>query len=173
MWLFKSSALLILIAILSPLSGCGFKPLYQGSVGRDTALRMASIDIRPIADRAGQIMHNELRNLINPRGGPPVARYRLEVTYTETVNKLAVQKTSFATRANLRIDANFKLIQSNSKSTLISNAVTSITSYDIFSNEYPTLVAETDARKRAAEDAARAIATQVAAYFRARRSNSN
>lgn len=168
MWSFKGFSVFSVLLAAGLLAGCGFKPLYGGSEGRDTALQLAAIDIRPIQDRVGQIMHNQLRNLINPRGQARNPDYELVVTYDGSVSKLAVQKTAFATRANYRLNATFTLTNKKDGGGLVSSSVTTVSSYDIFDNEYATLAAEQDASTRAAKDTARAIATQIAAYFRGR-----
>src|SRR3546814_3898108 len=70
------------IAPLAGLAACGFQPLY-GSDGRrnlgdeSVAASLATVRIDPLRDRAGQQMHNFLRDRLNPEGQPVSPSYRL------------------------------------------------------------------------------------------------
>ena len=57
-------AMLLLIA----LSGCGFHPLYgeQSAFGYDPTL--ASVEVRPVPDRVGQLLVQAVREELDPRG---------------------------------------------------------------------------------------------------------
>lgn len=148
------------------LSGCGFQPLYgvheQGHVIED----FSYVNVAPMADRIGQQLHNELERLLHPNGKAPRARFRLTADLTEGKSSLAVKKSAFATRANLNVQANYKLQQTNSGKDVLS-ATNSITvSYNIFDSQFATLMAEKDARKRAIRELAHEIRIRLAVYLR-------
>lgn len=162
------------------LSGCGFRPLYNQpaasgetqnyNVQRD----LATIAILPIRDRIGQQLHNHLLTRFNPKGRPADPVYELQVTLTEAVQELGIQKTSLATRANLRIAANYTLSFSSGEkpdkaNKLPSGQVLAISSYDISTFEFTTLTARKDARTRAVREIADDLRTRFAVYFAQRR----
>src|SRR3546814_10930071 len=85
------------IAPLAGLAACGFQPLY-GSDGRrnlgdeSVAASLATVRIDPLRDRAGQQMHNFLRDRLNPEGQPVSPSYRLQVQLVERSEERRVGK---------------------------------------------------------------------------------
>lgn len=163
--------LLGLAAAAAPLTGlaaCGFQPLY-GSQGAATdpgvSAELAAVRIDPLRDRAGQQMHNFLRDRLNPRGQPVSPSYRLQVSLVETLTELGVQVDETATRANLRMVADFTLRNFATEESLLEGRSSSTTSYDILSNPFATTVSEADARERALREVADDIQTRLALYF--------
>ncbi len=87
---FKPSIYIVLFATIL-LYGCGFEPLYVekkeagswyygSNFDSSISEEMSQVKIQPIADRFGQIMRNELLDLLTPRGVPKEPKYRLFVT---------------------------------------------------------------------------------------------
>jgi LPS-assembly lipoprotein len=151
---------------LSALGGCGFQPLY-GARDNDAEVSssLASIRIEPLRDRVGQQMHNFLRDRLNPGGQPSAPSYRLRVGLTESLSELAVRRDETATRANLRMDAKFFLLDENGQNALLTGRSSSTTSYDILRNPFATTVSEADARERALREVADNIRTRLAVFF--------
>jgi LPS-assembly lipoprotein len=148
------------------LTGCGFQPLYRerpedGAVAAD----LASVRIEPLRDRVGQQMHNFLRDRLNPRGQPAAPGYRLTLQLTESLSELGVRRDETATRANLRMQAQFALLSYVDKIPLLTGRSTSTTSYDILENPFATTVSEGNARERALREIADDIRTRLAIYF--------
>src|SRR5690625_2372051 len=104
-------------------SGCVVRPLY-GTAGdlttgaEDGAAGLAGISIRPIPNRSGQMLHNQLRDLLNPRGQPSDAVYDLEVALRESIRESGLRRTETATRGTDR-----KSTRLNSSHVAISYAV--------------------------------------------------
>src|SRR5690606_38257871 len=119
----------------------------------------------PLRDRVGQQMHNFLRDRLNPHGQPVSPSYRLRVELAETRTNLGVRRDETATRANLRMDANFALLNYDSDTPLLTGRSSSTTSYDILRNPFATTVSEEDARDRALREVADDIETRLAVYF--------
>ena len=161
------SALLALL--LLSLAGCGFRPLYgspeQGRPGVETQL--ADILVLPISERAGQQLHNYLRNALNPGGQPADPSYRLRVQVTESSRELGVQRDATASRANLTLRADFSLHASASDKVLFRGRASSVNSYDILDLEiqFSTVVSREDARARGLEQLATAIKTRLAIFL--------
>lgn len=130
------------------------------------ASELSSIKIGLIADRSGQQLRNELLDKLTPYGPPARAKYGLKVTLSEGTSGLAVKKSEIATRANLRVAANFSLTDRASAELLFSGSSFVVASYNILSSEFTTLIAEKDARARAIRGVAEDIQRRLAAYFR-------
>lgn len=168
MWSSRSSFSIVAIVLAGILAGCGFRPLHRGSSpgAMDAASHnMASIAIASATDRSGQQLHNRLLDLLTPRGRPVRPLYTLHVDLTEVMQRLAVRKSEFATRANLSATASFNLIDRRDGQPLLQGRSLAVTSFDILSSEFGTLTAEKDARRRAVVEVAQDIRNRIAVYF--------
>lgn len=170
MWLSRPPALsCALLAALVLLGACGFRPLYGSKEKGAAAAELAAVEIKPIADRAGQQLHNLLLDRINPRGRPAKPRYVLKIRLTQGIERLAVRKTAFSTRANLRLIAAFALAPAGGGEVLVSGTSLAISSYNILDSEFATLTSEKDARSRATGQLAEDIRTRLAVFFTQRK----
>ncbi|MDA0651679.1 MAG: LPS assembly lipoprotein LptE [Proteobacteria bacterium] len=152
------------IALL--LSGCGFRPLYQSGGGSDEAA-LATIEVVGIKDRLGQQLRNLLTERLSPRGRSARTDYRLTVTLNEARQGLAIRKDETATRANLTINADFKLVAlANPRLGTFAGKAHSTISYNILTSDFATLSAEKDARNRASRALAEEIRLRVASALR-------
>lgn len=153
--LFGVAALLI--------GGCGFRPLYESGGGSDEAV-LATVEVATIKDRMGQQLRNLLIENLAPRGPAGRTDYRLSVTLTESKSSLAIKKDETATRANLTITADFKLVAlKDPRLGVFSGRSLSTNSYNILTSDFATLSAERDARTRALRTLAQEIRLRVAA----------
>lgn len=151
------------------LGGCGFRPLYQepepsaGAVG--VGRELAAVEIAPIPDRVGQLVRNDL--IYHMRGSETggTADYRLDVRLIESISELAVERTGFATRSNLRLAAVYSLVDLGTGRQLVNGRSRAISSYNIVDASFSTLTAQNAARERAAARIAEEIRVRLAAYF--------
>ena len=156
---------LVLFAAAAMLMGCGFRPLYGSGDAAETENELAAIQVRPIENRIGQILHNHLLDLLTPRGQPRQPKYELDVRLRESIARLGVEKSGLATRANLRITAKFSLL-SPGGGLLFSGESVTISSFNILgSDDLATLGAEKDARVRAVRQIAGDLQRRMAAFF--------
>lgn len=156
-------------ALLLPfaLAACGFEPLYGRDAAKNTPEEFALIQIDPIKDRIGQLLHNQLRDAINPKGVPAKPRYVLKVTLTESIQDTAIQRTAFAVRANLVLNATFTLQDATTRGQVFSgSAITTAGFSHQTAAEYGTLAGEKDARERAVRDLAEEIRIRLGVYFK-------
>lgn len=144
----------------SLLLGCGFEPLYGQRFGA-ASQELAAVRIAPIEDRAGQRLHNDLRDRMNPRGQSAEPRYELSVTIREGKQELGTRTDETATRANLIVRASYRLIRLADGRPMLSGDSSSIASYNILRSDFATLSAENDARARALRELADTIATNL------------
>jgi LPS-assembly lipoprotein len=168
MWWFRTLSLLACAVVLA---ACGFRPLYGNSAGSEASADLASVGIAPIADRIGQQLHNHLLELINPRGRPLQPRYTLRVRLSEGIEHLAVRKSELSTRANLRLVASFSLSPAGGATPLVEGSSVVVSSYNILKADFATLIAEKDARARAAREIAQDIRARLAVFFLQQKSN--
>ena len=159
------AASLLAAAVL--LAACGFRPLFGPTAAGSAEL--AATAIEPIADRVGQQLRNRLLDLMTPAGRPANPRYSLSIVVRESVQRLAVRESKFATRANLRFTATFDLVDRSTGASLFSGVSVAIASFNILSSEFGTLMAEKNARQRGVRQIAEDIRGRVAAFFTQRR----
>ncbi len=157
------------IAVLLVTGACGFRPLYAPSASGDVTRGLAGIQIIPIKDRVGQNLHNQLLDLLNPAGRPARPDYVLRIKLAESKKSLAVRKSAFATRANLRISAKFRLNAMKNgvedmDAVFVGSSV-GISSYNILDSSFATVMAEKNARQLAVRDIAQDIKTRLAVFI--------
>lgn len=155
------------LALLLVAAGCGYRPLYgeRGPGGTAVQSELASIRIRPIADRPGQLLYNHLRNALNPYGLPDQPRYLLAVQLLEDQDSFFLQRDETATRANLTMRARFTLSRAGTEEVLLQGESRSTTSYNILREQFASLVSEEDARERALELLSEDIRTRLALFL--------
>ena len=162
MSLFK---LITVMAALAVLQGCGFRPLYGDSSTGGSSAEFALIKVEPIKGRIGQLLRNHLRTAFNPKPRTQKPRYLLRTRVTQGTSSLAVKKSAFATRANLKVTANFELLNAATAKPIFSAKRSITVSYNILDSEYATLAAEKDARIRAVRELSEDIRIQLGVYF--------
>jgi LPS-assembly lipoprotein len=157
------------------LGGCGFRPLYGRSSGADLGDTLAQVEIGQVRNttaggrdlaRVGQQLHNALLDRLNPRGPGREQVYRLEVTLSESISSLAVQKSADATRADLSLDSSFILQDQRTGLTLYSGNSEAVSSFNILNSEFATLMAEKGARDRAVRQLGDDIRLKIAIFLK-------
>lgn len=155
----------VLFSMAILLSGCGFRPLHgQYSAGENpgASATLSTVYVEPIPDRSGQMMRTALERRLSPNGQSSAQQYRLSVTLSESISKLAVEQNAFATRANLTLTASYSLVRVQDGFQYPSSYSTAVSSYNILSSNYATRAAELNARERAIETLASDLRTRIA-----------
>lgn len=158
--LFKGLA--VTAASLS-LAGCGFKPMYGGGSSSSVTAQLGQVEIARINDRNGQLLRNALEQRFERSNNRARKIYILEITLDESINELGLAKDSFATRADMILDAKFKL--TFGKQILLSGQTQGVASYNILDQQYATVVSAKDARERALNQIADDLTRRVSSYF--------
>ena len=136
------------------LSGCGFQPLYatpEGGVPVNQLVRVSTISA---PETVAPYLSSALDERIGSRQAEP--RYNLYVDAREGAERLAVQIDATVTRYNYRLSAKYTVIDNQTGETFRGSA-RAVTSYNIVSSQYSTLVAE----RTAIEKAARLLAEEI------------
>ena len=173
----------------SLLTACGFKPLYgnasttpSGTGTVDANLAAISIkspfwerDAAPYGEfaqagkakydaRTAQILHNALRDGLNPYGQPSAPVYTLAVELSERINRTVTADEGDARREDLTLKANF-LLSGPKGEELLKEQTRSIVAYTVLQDPYQDLIARNDARDRTARQVAELIKLRLSAYF--------
>lgn len=160
-------AVALAVGLVAALAGCGFEPLYgqrHGDVG--AVAHLATVEIGHIPDRVGQQVRNRLLDLMSPRGSPSRPHYRLNVALTEEKTGVLVRTDDTVSRVNLTLNADFTLLRLPGRKPIFKGNTRSIAAYNVTRADYFNLVAERDARRRAAEVVADDITARLAVYFK-------
>ena len=167
---YRAVSIAALVGVTMALGACGFRPLY----GQDNAIAnmsgqtleaLATIHIGTIANREGQMLRTALERRLSTRPNTAASLYTLNVTLQESVQELAVERNSFATRANLTLTATYTLVRNSDRFVLAKGAPRAVGSYNLLASQYGTLKAQTDARRRAIETLADDLHTRLSVYF--------
>jgi LPS-assembly lipoprotein len=145
------------------LAACGFRPVYDGNGG--TVRAVHSVTIAPIPDRDGQVLRNALIDRLNPRGQPDSPRYRLDVHFSESLNRLAVARDDSLVRGQIAINATFSLVALADGSVALTGRSRALNSYNVVDRQLASVVTERDARERALAEVAEDIATKLALFI--------
>ena len=172
-WRAPAAALAIVAAGLLAVAGCTVEPLYSaapapasgtvtGSIGGD----LSTIAVKPVADRVGQQVRNQLIFLFGGGNGQPAnPRYSLALTtvvaYSEPTANIQINRENEPTAAILTVHAAYALTDANGKQ--FSRGQRDLqASYDVPRQEFAAVRARIDAENRAARELAELIRLSVA-----------
>ncbi len=157
----KALTLALLAAASVALSGCGFTPLYaqQGVVSH-----LAAIDVVAPEGRTGFLMRQSLDDaLARNRSGP--ATYRMNLQIAEARYPRGIRIDNVATRYEYVLTATYQLSSLPSGALAKKGSVRVELTYDSADQPYASIAAQQDAQERAAEEAARRIQLELAAWL--------
>jgi LPS-assembly lipoprotein len=168
----RTFAFAALICSGAILAACGFHPLY-GTANPEVEPALASIKIVPMGPqrtdqdvaRIGQELRNMLYTRLNPKGEPAQPKYVLDTKLREGKESLAIQKTQVATRANLTIEAAYRLTQAGTGEVVFQANSRSTASYDLVESEYANVVAAQDAERRVLQNISDDMTAQISFHF--------
>jgi LPS-assembly lipoprotein len=160
---------LFVFATLAALAGCGFQPMYAeratGSVNDD----LQAVRIAPLPQRSGQILHNYLRDDINPYGQPATPAYELRIGLAETTDDSGIRRDETASREIITMRAAFELVDLRADAVVFQGQARTSTAYNILDDRFASIISADDARDRALRELSADIKLRLAAYFSARR----
>ncbi len=148
----------VLIASLALLlAACGFQPMYAPAGG---GAAIGPVQVTEIEGIAGHVLKRELDRIlaVENTGAPPML---LEITLSEQVTPLAIRRDESATRAELRLIANYVLTPAEGNRTMRGSVFT-VVNYDIPTAAFGEIAAQDDARERAAETMAQRFRAELA-----------
>jgi LPS-assembly lipoprotein len=151
----------VLIAASVALSGCGFAPLY-GQPG--VVYNLASVDVVAPDGRAGFLIREHLDDALgSKRGLAPT--YRMNLSLGEARYPRGVRIDNVATRYEYVLIASYVLSSLPSGAVAKRGQVRVELTYDSADQPYSAISAQQDAQDRAAQEAARRIQLELAAWL--------
>ena len=158
------------IAGMLLLQGCGFEPLYAdtSAMGARVGTNLSTIYVEPISQRVGYDLRNDLLDRLDATSNAANARYRLKLYVTELEEPVVFQPNTSITRYNYTLTAHYDLVARDVALPLKSGDVTAFAAYNVAASPYlySTVAAQRDAKNRAANDIAERIRIELAVYLR-------
>jgi len=156
-----SSGALCLVAL--GLSGCGFTPLYaRPGVGP----ALSSVEVIAPEGRTGYLIRQHLDDALG-KNRDAAPRYRMSLQLGESRYPRGLRVDNVATRYEYVLTAAYTLTAVPSGATAKTGAVRVELTYDSADQPYASVAAQQDVQDRAAEEAARRIQLELAAWLAA------
>ena len=148
-------------------AACGFEPMYGEHRGSGPRAELQGVSVGAIANRNGQILRRYISDRIHDGDNLPSARYLLEVNLVEAPRQhYGIQRDLTATYARLLLTGYFNLRELKTNQVLLTGSVNAVSSYNIASDPFNTVVAENDARERALRSLGDDLINRVSFYLR-------
>jgi LPS-assembly lipoprotein len=155
-------------------SACGFEPLYSTkNINGETSTAVIAketsyISITRIPDRRGQILKNNLLEMLTPNGEPDSPKYELRVKLGDFPSiKQGLESDNTATRILINASAEYSLYDvNNPQKPILTGKARAKTSYNVLDEVYSSIVSKENAEERALGIIAENIALRLGVYFR-------
>ncbi|QYE35712.1 hypothetical protein KZX46_06990 [Polymorphobacter sp. PAMC 29334] len=158
-------ALLLALATLVALAGCGLQPVYSGGSHGVAATTLTQIAIAPIPDRAGYLVMGALHDRLGTTVDKP--KYRLEVELDDQIIGFGVRGDNSIARERRTLRARYRLVDAATGALILDATATSDAGIDRVSSDYAVVAAETTALERLAVDLAAQISVRLARFAQA------
>jgi LPS-assembly lipoprotein len=160
----KAALAAVLVLVGASLSGCGFTPLYATP---GVTKGLSSVDVIAPDGRTGYLIREHLDDaLVKDRGASPVWRMSLQLAEQRYPRGLRVDNV--ATRYEYVLVASYSLIDIASGAEAKRGRVRVQLTYDSADQPYASIAAQQDVADRAAEEVARRIQLELAAWLATR-----
>ncbi len=153
------------LSSVAVLGACGFRPLLVSADGENVRSQLAAVRIAGPGGRLGQQLRIALEDNLDPTSSRPASLYDLNIRLRNTNQALAIQLDNTTTRYNLTLSAGFDLVRRSDGELLYKSIVQRVASYNVRRAPFATLTARQDAERRAAQEIADDIRTQLALHF--------
>jgi LPS-assembly lipoprotein len=150
------------LALLLP--ACNLAPVYSGGGSGPAAVLLKDIEIAPIPDRPGFLVHQALVDRLGQPG--PTPRYRLEVELDDQIVAFGVRGDNSAARERRTLRARYRLVAIESNAVMVDATAGSDIGIDRVSSNYAVVAAETTALERLSIEIANQITARLAQYAR-------
>lgn len=158
----KPIALLAALALAAPgLSACGFAPLYAQP---GVVSNLAAIDVEAPDGRTGYLIRQHLDDAF-AKDRSAKAAYHMQLALAEARYPRGVRVDNVATRYEYVLTATYALTALPSGAMAKRGTVRVELTYDSADQPYASVAAQQDAQDRAAEEAARRIQLELAAWL--------
>src|SRR5262245_21333878 len=124
------------------LAGCGFAPMYAPPGGGQA---IGPVHVAMIDGKSGHVLKTELDRILSVENGGSGTPAELEITLQELVTPLGLRVDEAATRAELRLVANYVLTPPGPGAHALRGSVTTTVNYDISTAAFGEITAQDDA----------------------------
>lgn len=157
------SGIRLLLPVLLPglllVAGCSLQPVYSsGSQGAAGTL-LSSVEVAPIPERAGFLVHSRLTDRMNPSGNPTM---QLQVVLDDDIIGFGIRGDNSIIRERRTLRARYRLTDIASGKVLLDTTATADAGIDVVSSEFAVVAAETTALERLSRDIADQIVARLA-----------
>ena len=142
------------------LGGCGFTPLYAAP---GVASNLGSIEVVSPQGRTGFLLGQHLNDAFDRGAGP--AAYKMRLSLAEARYPRGIRTDNVATRYEYVLTADYVLANQPSGTIAKRGRVRVELTYDSADQPYASIAAQQDAEDRAAQEAARRIQLELAAWL--------
>jgi LPS-assembly lipoprotein len=154
---------LAMICAALALPGCGLQPLYGGGSASPVASTLRSVQVAPIAGKAGWLMRTKLVDRLG-ESDAGTAAYRLDVTLDDNITAFGLRSDRAATQERRTLRARYQLVSLPTGSVVLDATAGSDAGIDIVSSEYATVAAEQTALEQLSDTVADQIVARLALY---------
>lgn len=158
--------LVLPLAALLSLAGCGLSPLYSGGGAGAVAHGLSAIEVPPIQGKAGWLVRNALNDRLGQSGSQTPARYRLDVLLDDKLEGLGLLTDDAVGRERRTLRARYQLVDLASGNILVDATAGSDAGIDVVSSEYATIAAENTALENLSKEVADRIVANLALTLR-------
>jgi LPS-assembly lipoprotein len=159
--------LVLPLAALVALSGCGLSPMYAGGGGGGpVAQGLAAVEVAPIEGKGGWLMRNALNDRLAQSGAHGAPRYRLDVLLDDKLEGLGLITNDTIGRERRTLRARYQLVDLASGTILLDATAGSDAGIDVVSSEYATIAAENTALENLSKDVSDQIVARLALTLR-------
>lgn len=158
-------------------AGCTVRPLYStASIGtpaaNSEAAKLASIGVKPVETRFGQVVRNELIFLFGHGAGEPAnPAYELKLSVSSTTKAAAYvsvkgdpyDNAGVPSAGTVTVAADYVLVDTATSKTVAKGKRSAMASFDRPEQQFATVRAERDAQNRASKELANQLLLAVAA----------
>lgn len=128
---------------------------------------LAAIAVYVPGDELNRSLRISLEDMLHADGSV-AAKYRIDITTNISVRDVAVQQDTSVTRKNLVVTTYYVLADLENGEPLLRSETTAIAAYNRVNSEFANIIAERDAKERAAIQSAEQIRTALAVFFERR-----
>jgi LPS-assembly lipoprotein len=155
----RRAAAALAALLLVGLAACDLQPVYSaGSAGAAQSL-LSSVEIAPIPDRAGFLVHGRLVDRMQPAGNPSL---KLEVALDDDIIGFGIRGDNSIIRERRTLRARYRLTDIATGKVLLDTTATADAGIDVVGSEYAVVAAESTTLERLSQNIADQIVARLA-----------
>jgi LPS-assembly lipoprotein len=157
---------ILTLGLLTPLTSCGFTPVYQKTEQNLSALELmnATLVSAPKTKR-GQMLQYAVQDRLTPKGESYNPRFRLHSDLIVQEQPVIVEQSGEIRRYRVMVSAPFTLVRLQDGEPVYSGKIYRSVNYNISDNDYSTYVSSENAVSDAIREMAKDFEKRLASFF--------